>query len=145
VQALQPKRKSARWELNRKPLVQQTLNVPATTSMLIEWQTQRFIWTTSCEAKLLSLPNLNLKTYTLNICCKSEGKSWKLFEKNKEKLVSWIEIYNHYYQNESCQGESWTKNHSYSRCKHICYATVTVLLKWQIQRFFRTALYTADL
>jgi len=33
------------------------------------------------------------------------------FEKSKEKVVPWIETYNHYYQNKSRQGESRTENH----------------------------------
>jgi len=33
------------------------------------------------------------------------------FLKSKENVVPWIEMRNHYYQNESRQDESWTKNH----------------------------------
>jgi len=36
-----------------------------------------------------------------------------------------------YYQNERCQGESRTKNHSHSRYRHVCCTTTTVLLEWQ--------------
>jgi len=45
----------------------------------------------------------------------------KLLKKVKEKLVPWIEICKHYYQNKSHQGESWTENHWHSRRN--CYAT----------------------
>ena len=50
VQPLLPKQKSRRWELNQKPLAQQTKNACyATMSVLLKWQTQCFIRTTSCE------------------------------------------------------------------------------------------------
>jgi len=45
---------------------------------------------------------------------------------------------NHYYQNESCHVESPTENHWRSTGKCYCYATMTVPLKWQTQRFIWT-------
>jgi len=40
--------------------------------------------------------------------CHTKLKLWKLFLK-VNKVVSWIETCNHYYQNENHRGESWTE------------------------------------
>jgi len=50
----------------------------------------------------------------------------KNFEKSKEKLVTWIEMCNHYCQNKSRQGECQTKKNWHSRCKCYPYTTKTV-------------------
>jgi len=49
-----------------------------------------------------------------------------------------METCTHYYQNESSQGEIQTENYWNSRRKGICYATTTLPLEQQSQRFIQT-------